>query len=339
MTETMVFTMTFLRRSAGRSLLGCSLLLLLMTIWCFWTLPDHCAVFTMLPIWLWGGGGGLLALLGWYLLRTWRSAILSGVWAITLLAGSDEARALRHWNVDAPLPGQAAPWNGIPVIRVITMNCAIFAFGDPSADLAAWNPDIILLQDAYPYQVSQIAQALYHGQGDCCAHVTNGIVTRWKIQREVPHPTERDQQATIALPDGSTLEVVNVHLTSAFTDLRFWRRATWRDHRINRVLRLQELSIVQQVLAQTSGFPNTPTLFGGDFNTASSDVVHRQFDRDFVDAFNAAGTGWGDTYHRRFPILRIDHLYATRHFTPVRCQTVTSRHSDHRMVVSDLILK
>ena len=82
-------------------------------------------------------------------------------------------------------------------------------------------------------------------------------------------------------------------------------------------------------------FPNTPTLFGGDFNSPASDVVHRQLARDFVDAFATAGTGWGDTFQRRFPILRIDHIYATRHFTPVRCRAVTTRHSDHRMVVAD----
>ncbi len=37
------------------------------------------------------------------------------------------------------------------------------------------------------------------------------------------------------------------------------------------------------------------------------------------------------------PALRIDHLYATRHFTPVRCRAVTTRHSDHRMVVADFL--
>jgi endonuclease/exonuclease/phosphatase (EEP) superfamily protein YafD len=60
---------------------------------------------------------------------------------------------------------------------------------------------------------------------------------------------------------------------------------------------------------------------------------------DFVDAFAACGTGWGNTYQRRFPILRIDHLYATRHLTPVRCRTITTRFSDHRMVVADYLTR
>ena len=58
-----------------------------------------------------------------------------------------------------------------------------------------------------------------------------------------------------------------------------------------------------------------------------------------MDAFASVGTGWGDTFQRRFPILRIDHIYATRHFTPVRSLTVTTRTSDHRMVVADFLMK
>lgn len=326
-------------RLIGRSLLGASLLLQLFTVWCFARLPDHFAAFPVLPIWVWGGGGLVLALLGWYLLRSRWSWLMSAVWVVTLLGGADEARVLSHGDKSAPLPGPAAPANGVAVIRVITMNCAIFAFGDPAPDLAAWAPDIVLLQDAYPHQVRQIALALYGAKGAYCARVSNGIVSRWQIQGEIAHPTPRDQQATLTLPDGSAVTVVNVHLASAATDLRFWRRSTWREHRINRALRLQELALVQQVLTRTTDFPNTPTLFGGDFNSAASDIVLRQFDRDFVDAFSAVGTGWGDTYHRRFPILRIDHLFATRHFTPVRCHTVVSRHSDHRMVVADFVLQ
>ena len=59
--------------------------------------------------------------------------------------------------------------------------------------------------------------------------------------------------------------------------------------------------------------------------------------RDFTDAFVAAGTGWGDTFQRRVPVLRIDHLYANRQFTPIRCRAVTTHNSDHRMVVADFL--
>jgi endonuclease/exonuclease/phosphatase (EEP) superfamily protein YafD len=318
---------------------GLSLALHLATVYCFSRQPDHFAAFTVLPIWVWGGLGLLLCTVAFYFLRASLSLIMTAVWAVTLLVGADEARVLANFGKSRPQPGPAALHGGAPVLRVATLNCAIFNHGDPSPDIAAWQPDIVILQDAFPHQVRRVADVLYGGRGDYRAHQTNGIVTRWKIQREIRNPNHRNQQATVVTPDGRSMEIVNVHLTTAATDLRFWQRSAWRGHRVNRTIRRQELSVVRQVLEQTTGFPNTPAILGGDFNAPAADVVLRQLSRDFVDAFAAAGTGWGDTYQRRLPILRIDQLHATRHFTPVRCRAVTTRHSDHRMVVADFLMR
>jgi endonuclease/exonuclease/phosphatase (EEP) superfamily protein YafD len=264
---------------------------------------------------------------------------MTTVWAVTLLVGADEARVLAHLGKQEPMPGPAASHEREPVLRVATLNCSIFRYGDPSQDIAAWQPDIVLLQDLFPQQVARVADVLYGGRGDHRSHLTNGIVTRWKILREVRNPKERSHQVTIEMPDGRVLETVNLHLLTAATDLRFWQRMAWREHRINRSIRQNELAHIMGILGQTTSFPNTPTLFGGDFNAGATDIVHQQLTRDFDDAFASAGTGWGNTYQRRLPILRIDHVYATRHFTPVRCRAVTTRRSDHRMVVADFVFR
>ncbi|NQW99574.1 endonuclease/exonuclease/phosphatase family protein [bacterium] len=326
-------------RRMGWVLVGLSLLLHAFTVYCFSRQPDRFAAFTVMPIWLWGGIGLLASSAAYYFLRAPFSLILSALWVITLLLGADEARVLAHFGKSPPLPGRAEPVGAQPVLRVITLNCALFTYGSPAADLHVWQPDVVLLQDASPDQVRQIAATLYGGQGDFRAHQTNGVVTRWKIQREIRGPSRRDQQLTLQLPGGAEIEVVNVHLATAATDLRLWQRSAWISHRDNRVVRRKELALTQQVLAQTTRFPETPTLFGGDFNAPASDIVHRQLAPDLLDAFAAAGTGWGNTFQRRFPILRIDHLYATRHFTPLRCRVVTTRHSDHRMVIADFLTR
>ena len=212
-------------------------------------------------------------------------------------------------------------------------------YGSPARDIALWQPDIVLLQDVYPDHVRQIADELYAGQGDYRANQTNGIVTRWKILREIRNPLQRDEELTIQLPSGREIEVVNVHLHTAATDLRLWLKQTWLEHRQNRFIRRKELDTTLKILEQTTNFPNTATIFGGDFNSPASDAIHRKLSRDFIDAFASSGTGWGDTFHRRFPILRIDHIYTTRHFTAVRSIVATSRHSDHRMVIADVLLK
>lgn len=326
-------------RSLGWTLVGLSLLLHVFTVYCFAWQPDRFAAFTVMPIWLWGGFGLLLTMGAFYFFRASLSLMMTGVWAITLLVGADEARVLKNIGNPKPLPGPAASYEGKPTLRVITMNCAVFTYGNPAADLSVWQPDIVLLQDVYPQQVRQIADALYGGHSDFRSHLTNGVITRWKIQRETPNPDprSRDQEVTILTPAGKEIEVVNVHLTSAATDLRLWRKPAWAAHRENRRLRQNELNLTRQVLARSTHFPDTPTIFGGDFNAPASDIVHRELSPELVDAFSAVGTGWGDTFQRRFPILRIDHIYATRHFTPVRSLTVTSRNSDHRMVIADFL--
>ncbi len=329
--------MSFPSRGLGWTLAGCSLLLHGFTVYCFARQPDKFAAFTVMPIWLWGGIGLLLSFLAFYFLRTSLSLIMTAVWAVTLLVGADEARLLANFVKSPPLPGSPEKYENSPVVRVITLNTAFFSHGNPAQDLSVWKPDIVLLQDILPHQVCQIADILYGNQGDYRSHQTNGIVTRWKIQREIRCPTQRNEQVTIRLPSGADIEIVNVHLQTAATDLRLWRKSAWISHRNNRMLRERELSHVQKMLKQTTSFPNTPTILGGDFNAPTSDIVHRQLARDFTDAFATAGTGWGNTFQRRFPILRIDHLYATHHFTPVRSRAVMTRYSDHRMVIADFL--
>ncbi len=333
--------MSTFRRSAGWTLVGLALLLHLLTVYAFSRQPDRLAAFTVLPIWVWGGIGLTASAVAFYFLRASLSLVMTAVWAVTLLVGADEARVLAHYGKRAPQPGTPAAHRGEEVLRVLTLNCAHLKFGDPSPDIAAWKPDLVFLQDIYPHQLRRFADILYGGRGDYRSHVTRdggiGVLTRWKIRREVRNPAMRSQQVTVELPDGRQIEVVNVHLETAATNLRFWRRDAWREHRVNRAIRLTETATMLQVLEQTTNFPNTPTILGGDFNAPATDPVHRRLARDFTDAFAAAGTGWGNTFQRRFPILRIDHILSTRHFTPVRCAAEVTRHSDHRMVVADLI--
>lgn len=328
-----------IKRRIGWALVLVSLSLHIITVACFSLQPDRLAAFTVVPIWFWGGIGVILSSVAFYFLRAPLSLILSGVWALTLLVGADEARALGNLGQEAPKPGPAEPYRGKKVIRVLTMNTGTFQFGDPTDEIASWEPDIVLLQQTTPADAKKIAEKLYGGGGDIRSYVFNSVITRWRIERESRTGLIRNQQLSIVLPDDSRVQIVNVHLSTAATDLRLWTKDAWKNHRANRRHRRQEISLALQILSQTSRFPAEPTIFGGDFNAPATDVVHRQLAHDFVDAFSEAGTGWGNTFHNRFPILRIDHVYSTRHFTPVRCRAVKTRHSDHRFVVADLLLR
>lgn len=331
--------MSIIRRILGRSSAGISLVLLPPTVCGFFFQPDFLAAFTVLPIWVWGGIGLGAALVATYLLRAPKGAFLMLGWLLILAVGAEEVAMLLKKDAQAPLPGPPQAHEGKAVLRVITLNCALFSYGDPSPDLKRWQADIVLLQDAFPYHVRQIADALYQGQGDFRAHATSGIVTRWKIHHDVPNPSQRDHLARIVLPDGSAIDVMNLHLRSATTNLRLWRMHTWREHYWNRILRRNELQTTLGILKRHSDPDQTPILLGGDFNSAASDAIHRPLKQDFQDVFATAGSGWGNTYQRRLPILRIDALYSNPLLTPLRCQAVTTRHSDHRMVVADFLVQ
>lgn len=330
-------------RHTGWLLVGLSLALHLFTVYAFSLQPDRLAAFTVMPIWAWGFLGLTLSTTAFYFLRAPLSLILSGVWALTILLGADEARVIANFGNDAPEAGEPALHDGLRPIRVLTLNCALFNFGDPSDDIAVWEPDVVLLQEAFPHQIKKVADKLYGGHGDYRAFAQNGIITRWKITREVRNPDPRfiyfNHNATVETPDGRVIEIANIHLSSAATDLRLWEPQCWRTHRANRDQRRIELSVALEVLAQTTPFPERrPVILAGDFNAPPSDPIQSLLKRDFEDAFLASGTGWGDTFQRRIPILRLDRIHTTRHFTPIRCRAHTTKHSDHRMVIADLLL-
>ncbi|MCW1926182.1 endonuclease/exonuclease/phosphatase family protein [Luteolibacter arcticus] len=332
------------RRRAGWTLIGFSLLLHMATVYAFAEQPDKLAAFTVMPIWVWGGIGLLCSTIAFWFLRAPLSLIVTGIWAMTVLLGADEARVIGNIGKSAPIPGAPGIADGRQLMRVVSLNCNFFMYGgnkgsggDPSADLRRWDPDIVLLQEVHPHQVRHIADALYQGRGDYRIYATNGVVSRWKIVREVnpSTPGYRLQQVTVRKPDNLDVEVVNVHLQSAATDLRLWQRECWRTHAINRAHRRKELAIALTILADTA--PGKPTLFGGDFNAPPGDPIQSLLRSDFRDAFVEAGVGWGNTFQRRIPIHRIDQIHHSRHFKAMRCTAVTTRRSDHRMVVADFL--
>ncbi|MBB5351755.1 endonuclease/exonuclease/phosphatase (EEP) superfamily protein YafD [Haloferula luteola] len=331
-------------RRLGWLLIGGSLALHFVTVFAYYRQPSLLAAFTVMPIWVWGGLGLFASCLAFLALRAPLSLVVTTVWAFTLLLGADEARVIGHFHARPPQPGPPLAYHGTQPIRVITLNAAHFLYGDPTADLRGWQPDIVLLQEISPAHAQKIADALFGKEAHFRAYSRNAVASRWPIVREVRNPNIRfrffNHNVTIRLPNGRTVEVSNLHLTSAATDLSLWRPTCWKNHRENRRARHFEISVALRILEETCGFPGAqPVILAGDFNAPPTDPIHRLLSQDFLDAFDEAGTGWGNTFQRRIPILRIDQIHATRHFKPLGCRAVTTRHSDHRFVVADLLLE
>jgi endonuclease/exonuclease/phosphatase family metal-dependent hydrolase len=92
---------------------------------------------------------------------------------------------------------------------------------------------------------------------------------------------------------------------------------------------------------------DTPTLLIGDFNCVRANRAYQLLRKaGLIDTFRAAGRGSGRTYpvrqqHARVPvprIFRLDYIWVTRHFLPVRSEVLRAPGSDHRPVFSRLEL-
>jgi vancomycin resistance protein VanJ len=146
----------------------------------------------------------------------------------------------------------------------------------------------------------------------------------------------------VVLVGNAEVAIYNCHLStprSAFDALRH------RDH-----LALELIaSNTRDRLAQGAGLANAlaretlPTVLGGDFNAPENSLVLQPIhETKFRNTFSEAGTGYGYTkgHDLRFGLsfVRIDHLYASKHWA-VRNSFVGGKEgSDHRPMIAELVL-
>jgi len=322
------------------TLLGLSLVLHLITVVLYVRLPLRLAAFTVFPIWVWGIIGLTLGSIAFLFYRARLSLVLILIWIFTLLFMSDEARSLGRIGIETIEAGPPPQFAGSSVLRVITLNCA--GHVDPTEAVKDYEPDIVFLQEMpHAYHLKRLIDQLYNGHGDYRYDPSKrcAIIVRGKIADENPIAKYRSQLVTVDMPSGLRLQLLNVHLQPAATNLRLFSRDCWREHSANRLLRQIELTYALQLLKTRTEYPRIPALIAGDFNAPANDAVYKLLEPEFKDAFNEAGSGWGNTYHRALPMLRIDHIYASDKLVPARARAVTNSDSDHRMVVADFIFR
>jgi endonuclease/exonuclease/phosphatase (EEP) superfamily protein YafD len=79
-----------------------------------------------------------------------------------------------------------------------------------------------------------------------------------------------------------------------------------------------------------------PLIVLGDFNTPRDSVHFAGLRKNFVNTFEAAGFGSGETWPMPFPVLSLDQVWCGTGLAPVRCRHEISFRSDHRPVVAEL---
>ncbi len=82
-----------------------------------------------------------------------------------------------------------------------------------------------------------------------------------------------------------------------------------------------------------------PTLLCADLNDVPNSYTYFTMRGDMQDAFLKKGFGVGRTFLALSPTLRIDYIFADKHFRILQFNRVTKKLSDHYMLVADVQLK
>jgi vancomycin resistance protein VanJ len=196
-------------------------------------------------------------------------------------------------------------------------------------------PDLVLLQEIRPSVFEAVAGRLGGLYGGAPVHVAyeptlqQGAVSRWPLASSIALKARGQAQRVVLRAPAGAITVFNVHAIRE----RGWRL---RHDRVAGLLRDEVLPL------------ETPVILAGDLNAPEHSQLYRLVAAHLENAHRAAGSGFGFTYPAAglrllgvpaFPVVRIDHVFFSRHFAALRADALPdSGGSDHRPVLAELAL-
>ncbi|MFT4551388.1 MAG: endonuclease/exonuclease/phosphatase (EEP) superfamily protein YafD [Verrucomicrobiales bacterium] len=330
----MVAKLRFIRTFTGFSGPIVSIVLHFVVTLCYIKRWDKATAVTVFPLWFWAILGILIVTIAWFCVRNKFGILIAAVWTVTALVGADEIPGLLH-TIQGKKLIKAHPQTheGKQVLRVATINCRDRR---PEALLEAkpYAPDIVFIQESPTgVELNKIAKEFYGKDGRSAGGWKCGIIARGELKLIKNSTKPRFTHATLTLPDGRSIDLVSVHLKHAITRWDLWDRDCWKTHYENRKVRRNEIVEILTHVSKTHG--GRQVIFGGDFNAPASDAVYSILRHHFLDSYRAAGSGWGNTFYNRLPLLRIDQLWATPQLEPLNARAFPTRNTDHRLLVCD----
>lgn len=327
-------------RAAGMVRIGMRLASALLCVGlalCYWCRPDSCALITLYPAWAWFFIGIALVLISWQRRNARALAAVITLWLAFLVLFAEEPRSLLRGIGGHLLAGRRVALERGDPLRVVSMNCAGGSEA-AAAEAMQQKADVILLQESPPAEtVRQLADDTMGADaavvcGFDCAIVVDGQA------EEIPLPTEVSRfavRARVSTSMGVEADVVSVRLLPPVLSFNILSPDCWRSQRANRTARREQITLIAaEVGGSTAG---EPVIVGGDFNAPGGDGALRALPGRLRDAFREAGAGWQNTATNDFPLLRFDQVWVTEHWRVNRLSVQKSEHSDHRMVICDLI--
>ncbi len=315
--------------SVSLLLIFCGVMVCLLNRW------DSMVAITLIPIWTWAGFGMLTALISWLLFRGTLNIAVLCLWLISAILISEEPRSFVRelalsFKGDAPSENQST-------IRIVNINA-----NESEALLRRvieLKPDIVVIQKA-PREKSleAIAEDLYGLDKLLVINQSNAIIARGELINTLSETEDSTLHLRLKSPEGHVFDITNVDLDPYLPSPKLWRKKVWKRLTITRIKNRRLLRRYLGENQMTEG--SISRIISGGFGTPPGDDVYRPLETaQLSDAFARAGTGWGNTYPGRYPLVRLDQVWVSPDITPLRVTSQPNPGSTHRIVIADLALK
>lgn len=249
------------------------------------------------------------------------------LWLTFLLLAADSPASFWRALWPATAKGRA--------LRVVSLNCA----GSSSAarGVERLDPDIILFQESPTAEtLTALAAKLYGSDANLVRGYDPSILARGEVTAVAVPPKHYQNfvHARVEL-DGHAIHVISLRLFPCPVNLELWSPDCWRYYQTNRENRRRQLATIANY-AKTLP-PEEPLILGGDFNCPPRDAVLQLLKPWLIDAFTAAGRGWGATIIELsgIPLIRIDQIWTNAQLQAVGAGAERVYGSDHHATVAD----
>ena len=143
--------------------------------------------------------------------------------------------------------------------------------------------------------------------------------------------------------EGQIIRFVGVHLQSNSVSPKDYQTLIYSDLNeeykiyalafIDRLKKQSQLRTIQtQTILEAIDNSPYPVIILGDFNDTPQSFTYQQLKEGRKDAFVEKGSGWGATYLKPLPFLRIDYIFYDSELVCTNYQSSTSIKSDHSLI-------
>jgi vancomycin resistance protein VanJ len=274
----------------------------------------------------------------WSLLRRDPSALVAQGLALGWIAGPLMGLCL-------PLAGGWAAGAGKPSLRVMSYNVHVVraGAGPIRGEVRAARPDLLLLVEAWnEHRNEKLYDRLPQDLPGYAIYQQNEYYLASRYPLEGPGLVMNGASevegvtAVVAAPFGR-FRVIGTHLPKDRVFAPVWsclsRSAPGEVEAGFEPVEKRERDLRHLLAARQ---PGEPLVLLGDFNLPPAGRLYDHLAVGLQDAFGAAGVGWGCTFPARLPLIRIDHVFASDHWTPRHCWVGGGRGSHHRPVIAEL---